>query len=113
MTAPMSERDLQAEVVDLATRFGWLVYHTYRSTRSEPGFPDLVLVRSERLIFAELKSEAGKLTMAQENWMVRLSLVPGIEAVVWRPSDLEDVAHRLSRATPVPVDFQKLMERER
>ena len=52
-------------VVDLARTLGWRVYHTYDSRRSQPGFPDLVLVR-ERILFLELKSETGKLSHDHE-----------------------------------------------
>jgi hypothetical protein len=66
-----------------------MVYHTHDSRRSEPGFPDLVLVRHERLLFVELKSGKGKLTPAQAQWFGRLSQA-GASVRVWRPSDWLD-----------------------
>lgn len=52
-----SEDDFQRNVVAYAEKRDWLVYHTHNSKRSDPGFPDLVLVRGGRIVFAELKRE--------------------------------------------------------
>jgi hypothetical protein len=84
----MTERALQSAVIELARMRGWLVYHTYLSARSEPGFPDLVLVheQSGALVFAELKSDRGKVTAAQDRWLRALALRGA--AFVWRPEHL-------------------------
>lgn len=91
----MSEKDWQATVVDAAVTFGWAVYHTFDSRHSNAGFPDLVLLRRDRLIFTELKREAGKLDLPQEAWARGLGEVadanPTVEYHTWRPSDWDDV----------------------
>lgn len=92
----MTEKELDTEVRTLAKLCGWLYYHTYRSKRSPAGFPDVVLVRPPRIIFAELKSGTGKLTVEQQEWISLLSAVPHVETWVWRPGDLEDIATLLS-----------------
>jgi len=79
-----SEKWFQADVVRFAERCGWTVYHTYDSRKSKPGFLDLIMVR-ERIVFAELKTEAGRLTAAQESWIELLRLAGG-EVYEWRPS---------------------------
>jgi hypothetical protein len=66
------EKQFQTAVVDMARWLGWSVYHTHDSRRSEPGFPDLVLV-SDRVIFAELKTTTGVLAPAQRRWLERLA----------------------------------------
>jgi hypothetical protein len=80
-----------ATVTELATLTGWLVYHTYDSRRSQAGFPDLVLARGDRLIFAELKTDKGRIRPAQIEWLDRLGAVassqPGISVYLWRPKD--------------------------
>lgn len=86
----MTERQFQSQVVKLAKACGWLVYHTYDSRRSEPGFPDLVLVKGKRLIFAELKTDKGILSEAQERWLAALREA-GRVAVVWRPDDKPEI----------------------
>ncbi len=94
---PVTERDWQRQVLDLADLLGWKCYHTWLSARSCPGFPDLVLVRSGRILFAELKSARGKVTPAQEEWLQILGTVENVEVYVWRPDDLEDVARTLGQ----------------
>ena len=60
-TAPTDrpEADLMGQVRALARRHGWLCSHTHNSLGSDEGFPDLVLVGPERIIFAELKTRVG------------------------------------------------------
>ena len=83
-------KDFQPLIIMMARLLGWLVYHTYDSRRSQPGFPDLVLVRGTRLIFVELKRAKGKLTDAQEEWGAALQQTAA-EYYVWRPDDLEEI----------------------
>ena len=90
----MTEAELQEAVREIAKQCSWLFYHTYRSKRSPAGFPDLVLVRPPRVVFAELKSDTGKLTREQRTWIAKL-LSCG-EAYVWRPGDLDLIAEVLS-----------------
>ena len=80
----ITEKQFQSQVVRIAKVFGWMAYHTYDSRRSEPGFPDLVLVR-ERVMFRELKTEKGRLTPAQKLWGERLKSA-GSDYDIWRPS---------------------------
>jgi len=84
----VTEKELLQAVRDLARLRNWLVYHTHDSRRSEPGFPDLVLVK-DRVLFVELKSERGKPTPAQNEWHVALWQA-GATLFVWRPSDWLD-----------------------
>lgn len=85
----MTEAQLLQAVRDLAKLRGWLCYHTHDSRRSEPGFPDLVLVhpRTGDLVMAELKSGNGRLTHAQREWTAALAAA-GLSVFIWRPADL-------------------------
>ncbi|GBD17675.1 hypothetical protein HRbin27_00159 [bacterium HR27] len=88
----ISEKAFSQLVVDLAHLLGWSVYRTWLSVRSPAGFPDLVLAKPGRpLILAELKSERGRLSPAQEQWLAVLRQVPGIAVFVWRPSDWDAI----------------------
>ena len=86
----ISEQEFQNTITTLAKSMGWLVYHTYDSRRSTPGFPDLVLVRGNRIMFRELKKEIGKLTGSQRGWLDSLAAA-GADAGVWRPSQLDEI----------------------
>lgn len=89
----LSERQWQAHVMHLAALHGWtLTYHTHRSEHSAEGWPDLVLVhpRRRRALFVELKTNTGRLTIAQRMWLRALEHA-GLEVTVWRPRDLSAV----------------------
>ncbi|WP_417364038.1 VRR-NUC domain-containing protein [Glutamicibacter arilaitensis] len=84
-----SESEFQSHVMTLAKSLGFTQqYHTGDSRRSNPGFPDLVLIhgRTKKLMFVELKAQAGRVSPAQESWLDDLRL-GGHVAEVWRPSD--------------------------
>lgn len=87
----MSEDDLTDQILDLAAGFGWtLTYHVPDSRRvSAAGFPDWVLANpgQRRVIYAELKSETGRLSPEQRRWLDVLT-DSGHEAHIWRPRDL-------------------------
>jgi len=100
--AVLAEAGLLEHLRALARRHGWLVYHTHDSRRSEPGFPDLVLVKpasaqaAGRLIFAEVKTAQGKLTVEQMQWLeVLRHSAAGVEVYCWRPQDLEAICATL------------------
>ena len=84
----MSERQLQDQVIALAERMGFIVYHTHDSRRSQKGFPDLVLVhpKQRRVLWRELKSESGALRPDQKKWLLALQTA-GEDAELWRPRD--------------------------
>jgi VRR-NUC domain-containing protein len=97
----MTEKELQTSIERGARVLGWRVYHTWSSMHSPKGFPDLVMIKGDRLIFAELKNETGKVTEDQEAWLRDLqhfawrirsavSDDPPMEVYVWRPKDLEE-----------------------
>ena len=98
VSARTSEKEFQGQVLDLARLSSWLCYHTHDSRRSAPGFPDLVLVRPPRLVFAELKSEEGRIKPEQKVWLEALSnCTEAPESHLWRPRNLEEVQQILKR----------------
>jgi hypothetical protein len=94
----LSESQFQGQVQELALLYGWQFMHirpglNQRGTWRTPisgalgaGWPDLVLIRGNRMIFAELKSEKGKLTAAQVTVLNALEAT-GHEVFCWHPSD--------------------------
>lgn len=111
-----SEAAFQAAVVQLARLSRWRVAH-FRKVRTVDhagrprwqtpvaadgaGFPDLVLARAGRLIFAELKAEDGSLDPEQRVWRERLEEIAIASAGlvsyrVWRPSDWTAIEEALT-----------------
>lgn len=112
----MTEQELLDAVVDLAHVGGWLVHHQRPAmnrrgqwashVQGDPGFPDLVLAHPTRgVIFAELKSEKGRLSTAQNAWLDVLDCNPvthyPIAVYVWRPSDWESIVQTLTPGAKV------------
>ena len=85
-----NEKAFTASVKKAAKQFGWLPYHTFNSKRSDPGFPDLVLVRGSELIFAELKMPKGRISEHQRNWAAKLTEA-GQRIYLWRPADWDNI----------------------
>jgi hypothetical protein len=85
-----SEETFLRLVVQYARLMRWLVYHTHDARASESGFPDLVFVRGETIIYAELKSRTGKRTAEQELWASALGAA-GQVVHLWRPGDWNEI----------------------
>ena len=81
----MTEAELQRLVAELCARLGLAHYHTHDSRRSEPGFPDSVII-GNAVLFRELKSASGQLSPDQRRWGLRIERAGGNWAV-WRPGD--------------------------
>jgi hypothetical protein len=92
----VTEAEWQRQVLELAGYYGWRSYHTYDSRRSTPGFPDLVLVRPPELLFVELKTDKGRLSAAQRDWLADL-VDAGAEVYIWTPRGFDAVHDRLKR----------------
>jgi nicotinamidase-related amidase len=109
---PVNEAEWQDQVIGtardhegVAIRFGWHVLHlrpgrTAHGWRTPvqgdmgKGWPDLILVRGERILAAELKAE-GKRTTPEQDAVLALLERCGVEVYVWRPSDLTAVIEAL------------------
>lgn len=83
----MIERQFQAAVLEYAELVGWRCYHTHDSRGSHAGYPDLTLVRDDRLAFCELKAETGRVRPAQVAWLAALERCGACEVYLWRPGD--------------------------
>lgn len=131
----VTEKEWQRTVVDYAQALGWRVAH-FRTSRTGSGgyatavqadgagWPDLTMVRGPRLILAELKARAGRLSIDQRAWLDALGLVSqatryaaeiamgedllepnlsheadyrgcGVEVYVWKPVDWPEVERTL------------------
>ena len=64
-----------------------LGYHTYFSKASHAGFPDWVFAGPGGILFRELKTAKGRLSLPQVVWR-RVLRQAGADVDVWRPEDL-------------------------
>ena len=108
----MNESEFMDQIVGdkgIATMLGYLHVH-FRPARTAhgwatpvsgplgKGWPDLVLAKPGRLIFAELKSDTGKASPEQDDVLGALT-VAGAEAYIWRPKDIDLIVEILRSAS--------------
>jgi Holliday junction resolvase len=86
----MSEAQLQETLRDALLYNGWAYYHAYNSQRSPEGFPDIVAIKGQRLLVAELKDARRKPTTAQVDWLTAFAHISRVDAKLWRPAHLEE-----------------------
>ena len=91
----MTESQFQQQIVDTARLLGWRCYHTFDSRRSAAGFPDLTLVR-DRIVFLEIKTETGRISAEQADWIAAINAAGGTALVV-RPSMWDEIVHSLKK----------------
>lgn len=120
----LSEAEFSGLVLDVARLGGWTRrYHTFNSKRSAGGFPDWVFLKTDppRLLFVELKTDAGKVRADQQAWiddLQRFALAvaqaitdshlrdydfaeaPVVEAHIWRPGDWPSIVETLTGRKP-------------
>ncbi len=96
----MTEDDLLRAVLDLARIAGFRSLHlrpglnrrgfwTTAIQGDGVGWPDLLLVKPQRIVAAELKGDKGDVTAAQRSWLIDLEAA-GVETHIWRPANLRD-----------------------
>jgi hypothetical protein len=107
----LSEAAFQAQVIDLAHTLGYRVSHFRAAMNAKgqwrtpvaadgKGFPDLVMVRADtkrwapRVIFAELKTDKGRLSSEQAAWLDALKSA-GQETYLWRPRNWDEIVQVL------------------
>jgi VRR-NUC domain len=100
----ISEQAFQDAVIRTAREAGWtFLYHTYRSTRSMGGFPDLIMCHRDAsrepgrypMLAVELKTDAGQVSAAQQAWLEALAGSTGVVAACWRPSQWQEIVTML------------------
>ena len=73
-----NEKAMQDKLGAIAKQYGRLFYHTWNSKRSDPGFPDCVVVLPEHpqlVLFWELKMPGKRPTQRQWQWLEGLQQV--------------------------------------
>jgi hypothetical protein len=83
----MTENELKQEVLKVARRNGWAVYHRQQAQvrgSQGRGYPDLTFARDGEVLWMELKQEGEKLSPTQWAWFLALPACHKIQ-----PSDLD------------------------
>lgn len=93
---PMSEADWQKRITDYCDLLHLKWHHEVDSRKSKSGWPDLVIAGPAAVIFAELKTDTGKVSPEQTEWLERLTNA-GAFVFVWRPKHWPDVEQMLRR----------------
>jgi hypothetical protein len=109
----LTEAQFQAQLIGLARFAGWTVNHVrpsegrrggqraWQTTTSVTGWPDLTIWRPGRFLVAELKSDRGRLTAAQQTVLDSLTAA-GVECHIWRPRDFDAIEQLLTAPTRRP-----------
>jgi DNA-binding transcriptional ArsR family regulator len=79
-------KGFRATVTQAAEQLGWIVVHFPNAMMNPTGWPDLILLKNGRVVFAELKVGGNTLSTAQEEWR-ELLLAHEFEHYVWYPED--------------------------
>jgi len=106
MAIQITEAEFQKQVTDLMDLLGWSwghfrparTQHGWRVPVSGPlgkGWMDLVAVREDRLLFAELKRDRKSRPRPDQTFVMTL-LAPAAEVYLWTPDDFDDIARILT-----------------
>ena len=113
----LSETEFTRRVIKLARLNGWRVLHIRpgRTIRKDPatgevktdwrtpiqgdgkGFPDLLMLRDDRMVVAELKVGKGKKTPEQVAWLQAFVLAGVQDVFTWFPGEWEEIEAILRR----------------
>ena len=90
------ERHMQSALEEHLRATGWRFYHAWNSQHSAPGFPDVLALRGDRILVAEIKGPKTRVTSEQREWLDAFTLA-GVEAHLWRlPADWARVGEVLA-----------------
>lgn len=88
--AAMSEEQLEAKVKDMARKHGLVPFDQGDARRQKVrGWPDLVIIGGRDILYRELKTERGLITLEQRR-VGSLLAKGGGNWSTWRPHDLID-----------------------
>ena len=100
----ITEKDFSSQIESLLNIFGWHWCH-FRPARTEhgwrtalsghKGFLDYIATKPPRLLIFELKSEKGKVSSEQQEWIDLLKQCTGAEVYLWKPSQIDEIVEIL------------------
>jgi VRR-NUC domain-containing protein len=104
-TIHIPERAFQDSILEALAVYQWRAIHVrpcrtktgWRTAVQGPGatgWPDVLAVREERVLVAELKAMGGRLRSDQEEWLAALRRT-AVEVYVWTPGDWDEIGEVL------------------
>ena len=97
----LSEADFHNAVAAYAKSEGWTCFSIRKTGMmgsdgkwrgmADAGFPDVIACRAGKLLALELKSETGRASPEQTEWLALLAAVPGVTARLARPRDAAEL----------------------
>lgn len=108
----MTETQFQTRITDLCDYLGLKWHHEVDSRKSKRGWPDLVIAGPSGVLFVELKTETGRISTEQRQWLDHL-VTAGAHVRVWRPQHWADIAHDLkaiARSAPLTSTGEWLVD---
>jgi hypothetical protein len=106
MKPRLTEAEFTRMVLQLARLHQWRTAHfrpgrTARGWRTAvqgdgKGFPDLILLRGDDMLVAELKADAGRLTVEQGLWLAAFRRA-GVDVRIWTPACWPEIEQTLRR----------------
>jgi len=105
--AEPTEAAFTRQVIEAANLFRWRAAHFRPAMNARgqwrtavagdgKGWPDLFLLREDRIIVAELKTARTKPTVEQDGWLDAFCEYGGrLTVAVWRPEDWDEIVEAL------------------
>lgn len=96
MPPAKAEREFQRTLVETLELFGYVGTHIFplmdrhgvmRTPTTSPGWPDLLYVRTPRVLAIEVKRDGVSVPERQRAWLTLFASIPCVRAWVVRPSD--------------------------
>ncbi len=97
----LSEADFHNAVAAYAKSEGWTCFSIRKTGMmgndgkwrgmADAGFPDVIACRGNVMLALELKSETGRASPEQTEWLAMLAAVPGVTARLARPRDAAEL----------------------
>ena len=89
----VTEHAWQAAVMRVLRQSGYLAFHVHDSRRSPSGWPDVAAIKPTGgiLYLAELKTDSGVVSQAQQAWLHALAQCTEVVSGVWRPNNAQEI----------------------
>lgn len=96
----ITERVISQQIHDEAARWGWKPFRTHYSKHSDPGWPDLTLLKDGLQFSLELKREGKRPTEVQWETLHLLATQRDVRCFIIYPHDMTELNYVLAHPNP-------------